>query len=121
MALLHKPNQPNYKYNDSCKGHLTCYFIVTDKITDEELDQYVTEELFPFWEKLGKALKLPGYFLDDTYNDYPADPAERLKVILREWQAKADHPTVAMLDKRLEQLGNKNLIPQHSIANKLVT
>ena len=83
----------------------------TDEITDEELDQYIIEELFPFWEKLGKALKLPGCFLDDTYNDYPADPAERLRVILREWRAKADHPSLIMLDKRLEQLGYKKPDP----------
>ena len=81
------------------------------EITDEELDQYVMEELFPLWEKLGKALKLPGCFLDDTYNDYPADPAERLRVILREWRAKADHPSLIMLDKRLEQLGYKKPDP----------
>ena len=83
----------------------------TGEITDEELDQYVIEELFPFWEKLGKALKLPGCFLDDTYYDYPADPAARLRVILREWRAKADHPSLIMLDKRLEQFGIKKLDP----------
>ena len=36
---------------------------LTDEITDKELEQYIIEELFPLWEKLGKALKLPGEFL----------------------------------------------------------
>ena len=82
------------------------------EITDEELDQYVIEELFPLWEKLGKALRLPGCFLEDTYNDFPTDPAECLRAILREWREKANHPSRTILDKRLEQLGFTNLIPQ---------
>ena len=82
------------------------------EITDEMLDSYIIEELLPFWEKLGKALKLPGCFLEDTYNDLPEDPAERLKVILREWRATSDHPSVYVLNKKLEQIGFKNLIPQ---------
>ena len=64
--------------------------IVYIEITDEELDQCITEELFPLWEKLGKALKLPGDFLEDIYYKFPEDPAERLRGILREWRAKAD-------------------------------
>ena len=82
---------------------------VATEITDEELDQYVIQDLFPFWEKLGKALKLPGSFLEDTYYKFPEDQAERLRIILREWKAKADHPSVNMLNKRLEQLGFKHL------------
>ena len=90
---------------------ITCTVdIVYIEITDEELDQCVTEELFPFWEKLGKALKLPGDFLEDTYYKFPEDPAERLRVILREWRAKADHPSVNMLNRRLKQLGFKHLV-----------
>ena len=83
--------------------------VVYIEIADEELEQYITEELFPLWEKLGKALKLPGDFLEDTYYKFPEDPAKRLRGILREWKAKADHPSVNMLDKRLEQLGFKDL------------
>ena len=82
------------------------------EITDEILDKYIMEELFPFWEQFGKALKLPGCFLEDTYNSFPEDPAERLKVILREWRATSDHPSVYVLNKKLEQIGFKNLFPQ---------
>ena len=88
------------------------YIDIAIELTDEILDQYVIEELFPLWEKLGKALRLPGCFLEDTYNDFLADPAERLRAILREWRAKANHPSKIILDKRLEQLGFTNLIPQ---------
>ena len=87
------------------------YAKLTDEITDEELEQYIIEELFPLWEKLGKALKLPGEFLEDTYNDFPAEPAERLRIILREWRAKADHPSLTTLDKRLEQFNIEKLDP----------
>ena len=75
------------------------------------MEQYIIEELFPLWEKLGKALKLPGDFLEDTYNDFPTDPAERLRIIFREWRAKADHPSLTMLDKRLVQFGIEKLDP----------
>ena len=80
-------------------------------ITDEELDQYIIEELFPLWEKLGKALKLPGCFLEDTYNDFPTDPAERLRVILRKWKATAEHPSIDVLEKKLKQIGYEKLDP----------
>ena len=82
------------------------------EITDETLDEYILEELFPLWEKLGKALQLPGSFLEDTYNDIPTDLAERLRIILKEWKATAEHPTVVTLDKRLEQIGYKKLTPE---------
>ena len=81
------------------------------EITDEELDQYIIEELFPLWEKLGKALQLPGCFLEDTYNDFLTDPAERLRVILREWRAKAECPSIDVLEKRLKQIGYQKLDP----------
>ena len=81
------------------------------EITDEMLDKYIMEELFPFWEQFGKALKLPGCFLEDTYND-SEDPTERLGVIHREWRATSDYPSVSVLNKKLEQIGFKNLIPQ---------
>ena len=87
------------------------YTKLTDEITDEELDQYITEEMFPLWEKLGKALKLPGCFLEDTYNNFPEDPAERLRIILREWRGKADHPSLTTLDKKLDQCGIKKPDP----------
>ena len=70
------------------------------------------DELFPLWEKLGKALRLPGSFLEDTYSDFPTDSAERLRAIFKEWKTTAEYPTVAILDKRLEKIGYQNLIPQ---------
>ena len=85
---------------------------VEDLVTDEILDQYIVDELFPLWEKLGKALRLPGSFLEDTYSDFPTDSAARLRAIFREWKTTAEHPTVVNLDKRLEQIGYQNLIPQ---------
>ena len=75
------------------------------EVTDKILDKYIVDELFPLWEKLGKALRLPGSFLDDTYNDFPTNSAERLRAIFREWKTTAEHPTVVILDKRLEQIG----------------
>ena len=83
------------------------------EITDEVLDRYVMEELFPFWEKFGKALQLPSHFLENAYSDFPSDPAERLRVILREWRATTNHPSVSTLDRTLEQLGLVNLMPQY--------
>ena len=91
---------------------ITFDIVLYVEITDEELDQYITEELFPLWEKLGKALQLPGSFLENTYYDFPTDPAERLRVILREWRAKAEYPSIVVLENRLKQIGYKNLIPQ---------
>ena len=82
------------------------------EVTDEILDKYIVDELFPLWEKLGKALQLPGSFLEDTYSDFPTNSAERLRAIFREWKATAEHPSVVMLDKRLEQIGYQNLTPQ---------
>ena len=81
---------------------------VEDLVTDEILDQYIVDELFPLWEKLGKALQLPGSFLEDTYSDFTTD-SERLRATLREWKTTAEHPKIAILDKRLEQIGYKNL------------
>ena len=86
--------------------------IVYVEVTDEILDEYIVDDLLPLWEKLGKALQLPGSFLEDTYNDFSTNPAERLRVILREWKNKAEHPSVVTLDKRLEQIGYKKIIPQ---------
>ena len=86
--------------------HLVLY---VEKVTDEILDNYIVDELFPLWEKLGKALKLPGSFMEDTYSDYPTDSAERLRAILKEWKTTAEHPTVVILEKRLEQIGYKKL------------
>ena len=82
--------------------------IVYVEVTDEILDEYIVDDLFPLWEKLGKALQLPASFLEDTYNDFSTDPAERLRVVLREWRSKAELPSVVTLDKRLKQIGYKN-------------
>ena len=81
------------------------------EITDETLEEYIVDELFPLWEKLGKALRLPGCFLEDTYNDFLTNPAERLRVILREWRAKTERPSVFDLEKKLEQIGYKKIDP----------
>ena len=70
------------------------------------------EKLFPLWEKFGKALNLSSSFLENTYSNFPADPAERLRAILREWRDTTDHPSLSTLDKTLEQLGLVNSIPQ---------
>ena len=85
------------------------------EISDETLDQYVMEEVFPLWEKFGKALELPSSFLEKTYSAFPADPAGRLRVILREWRAATDRPSVLTLNQTLEQLGLVNIIPQYNI------
>ena len=69
---------------------------------------YIVQELFPFWEKLGKALNIQNDFLEDL----PEDPAERLRAVLWEWNANGDHPSVLALNKKLRQLGLQNLIPQ---------
>ena len=76
------------------------------------LDNYIIDDLFPLWEKLGKALQLPGSFLEDTYNDFSTDPAERLRVVLREWRTTTEHPSLITLDKRLKQIGYEKLNPQ---------
>ena len=59
---------------------------------------------------MGKALNVPNDFLK---GDLPADPSEQLKAILREWQATEDHPLANKLNKKLEQLGLKDLIPSY--------
>ena len=84
-------------------------YILSLEITDEMLDNYIVPELLPFWEKLGKALNVPNDFLK---GDLPADPAEQLKAVLREWRATDDHPLVYTLNKKLKQLGLKDFIPQ---------
>ena len=75
-------------------------------ITDEVLEKYIVRELFLFWEKLGKALSIS----NDFFEDLPEDPAERLRAILREWQATG-HAPVSTLNKKLKQLGFENFIP----------
>ena len=90
------------------------FLVLHIEINDETLDRYVMEELFPFWEKFGKALELPSSFLEKTYSAFPADPAERLRVILREWRAATVHPSVSTLNQTLEQLGLVNSIPQYN-------
>ena len=88
--------------------------ILLIEITDQLLDKYIIEELFPLWEKFGKALKLQGSFLDDINYNFPADSAEQFKQVLRKWKETADHPTAVTLNKILEIFGFKNLIPQNT-------
>jgi len=61
------------------------------------------EELFPYWEELGKALYLEEQFLQEIFDQFPMDPAERLRIILRKWRDTTDHPSLATLDNILEQ------------------
>ena len=75
------------------------------EITDEILKKYVVQELFPFSEKLGKALNVPNDFLEDL----PEDPAERLRAILSEWQGTGVYPSVSTLNTNLNNLVLKSL------------
>jgi len=66
------------------------------------------EELFSYWEELGKALYLEEQFLQEIFDQFPMDPAERLRIILRKWRDTTDHPSLATLDGILEQFGFKD-------------
>ena len=78
------------------------------------LDQYIKEELFIYWEKLGKALHLEEQFLQDIFDRFPEDPAERLRVILMQWRDTTEHPSLDTLDGILKKLGLQSLIPDRS-------
>ena len=80
-------------------------------IGDEVLEQYIVEDLCPYWHNLGRKLKLPQSFLDNTFEQYPSNPTEQLRAVLHEWRARTTHPTAAMLDRSLEELGVQNFIP----------
>ena len=82
------------------------------------LDQYIKEELFIYWEKLGKALHLEDQFLEDIFDRFPEDPAERLRVILTEWRDTTEHPSLDTLDGILKKLGLQPLIPDRSTGNR---
>ena len=84
------------------------------------LDQYVMEELFIYWEKLGKTLHLEEQFLQGTFDTFPMDPAERLRVILTKWRDTTEHPSLDTLDRILKRLGLQSSIPERSKGNKIV-
>ena len=81
------------------------------ELTDEILDKYVVQELFPFSEKLGKALNVPNDFLEDL----PEDPAEQLRAVLSEWQSTGVYPSASTLNTKLKQLGLEKFIPQEDL------
>ena len=84
------------------------------------LDQYVMEELFIYWEKVGKALHLKEQFLQDIFDMFPMDPAERLRVILTKWRDTTEHPSLDTLDEIFKKFGLQSLIPERSKGNRIV-
>ena len=66
------------------------------------LDLYVTKELFKYWHKLGKALRLEDDLFQEIYEESREDSAERLRIILRTWRDTADNPSLDFLDEILE-------------------
>jgi len=80
-------------------------------IGEEGLEQYIVEDLCPYWQKLGRKLELSQSFLDEIYEQFPANPTKRLRAVLNEWQARTTHPTAAILDRSLEELDLQNFIP----------
>lgn len=83
------------------------------------LDQYIKEGLFLYWEKLGKALHLEEQSLEDIFDSFPEDPAERLRVILTKWRDTAEHPSLDTLDGILKKLGLQSLIPDRNKGNRI--
>lgn len=83
------------------------------------LDLYIVEELYPYWEKLGKALRLEEDFLQESFDNFQMDPAERLKIILRKWRDTTDNPSLDTLHRILENLGLKHLIPSSGTSKEL--
>jgi len=68
------------------------------------------EELYPYWEKLGKALNLEEEFLHDIYDQFPMDPAKRLRIILRKWRDTTEHPSLTTLNDILKHFGLRDVI-----------
>ena len=81
------------------------------------LDRYVVEELYQYWEKIGKGLHLEEDFSQESFDDSQIGHAERLRVILRKWQDTTDHPSLATLNSVLEKLGLKDFIPRNRMSN----
>ena len=76
------------------------------EVTDEVLNRYISEQVYPFWDKLGKALGLSSQFLDYNLVLSPdQDPDKRLRVILKKWRDTADDPSVSQLNRIYNQLG----------------
>ena len=89
---------------------LLLYIWTFAEITNEILDGYIVEELFSYWEKLGKALHLEETYLQEIYDEYPMNPAMRLRMILRKWRDTTERPSLASLDRILGQLGVGNSV-----------
>ena len=86
-------------------------FDVFSGIGDEVLEQYIVEDLSPYWKELGRKLKLSQSFLDNTCEQYPSNPTEQLRAVLHEWRDRTTCPTVAKLDRLFEEFGLQNFIP----------
>ena len=81
------------------------------------LDRYVVEELYQYWEKIGKGLHLEEDFSQESFDNSQMDPAERLKVALRKWRDTTDHPSLATLNGVLKNLGLKDFIPRNGMSS----
>ena len=69
--------------------------------------------MFGHWQELGKALDLEEQWLHEIFDEFPMDPAKRLRVILRKWRDTTDYPSLSTLHVVMEQLGLKALIPEN--------
>ena len=69
------------------------------------------DELFPYWEKLGKALYVEEDFLQEIFDRFPDNPADRLRIILRKWRDTTVNPSLSTLDEILKHFGLKSSIP----------
>ena len=81
------------------------------------LDHYIVEDLYPYWEKIGKGLHLEEDFSQESYDSSQINPAERLKFVLRKWRDTADNPSLATLDSVIKKLGMKSSIPGNRTSN----
>ena len=70
------------------------------------------EGMFGHWEKLGKALNLEEQWLHEIFDEFPMDPAKRLRVILRKWRDTTDYPSLSTLHVAIKQLGLNALVPR---------
>ena len=68
-------------------------------------------ELFPYWEKLGKELYVEEDFLQEIFDRFPENPADRLRIILRKWRDTTANPSLSTLDEILKHFGLKSSIP----------
>lgn len=81
------------------------------------LDRYVVEELYPYWEKIGKGLHLEEDFSQESFDNSQMNPAKRLKVVLRKWRDTTPNPSLTTLNSVLKKLGLKDFIPNIRTSN----